>query len=89
MRVFFVFNRAAASGKPTNAASTNRASRRLARPGMVLDSCRNVFAPESFAAKTGGALVNPPIASTAAGERRWKSFCAAPKECQKLLAKEK
>jgi len=37
----------------------------LARPGMVLDSCRNVFMPVSFPIKTGGALVNPPIARTA------------------------
>ena len=48
--------RAAASGKPTKASSTQRASKRLARPGIVLDSCRKVFAPNFFAEKMGGAL---------------------------------
>ena len=51
------FNREPASGNPTNASSTNRDRKRLARPGMVLDSCRNVFAPQSLATRIGGALV--------------------------------
>ena len=46
-----VFKRAAASGNPTNAPSTKRERKRLARPGMVLDSCRKVFVPEIFAGK--------------------------------------
>src|SRR5208283_4837817 len=81
--------RAAADGKPTNASSTNRARKRLARPGMVLDSCRKVFAPKSFPTQIGGALVNPPIASTARGGRDWKIFCDARRDCQKLRANER
>ena len=49
-------------------------------PGMVLDSCRNVRAPDLLAARIGEALVKPPIASAACGGRAWKSFLAARKE---------
>src|SRR5262245_47979954 len=81
--------RDAACGKPTKAWSTQRASQRLARPGMVLDSCRKVFAPSERAARTGGAAVKPPIASTACGGLVLKSFLAARHEFQNPRANEK
>src|SRR5260221_465967 len=44
---------------------------------MVLDSCKNVAAPQVFAARIAGALMNPPIPSTACGGRERKSLFAA------------
>ena len=61
----------------TKAWSTIHDNQRFARPGMVFDSCRNVRAPNFFAARTGGALVNPPIARTACGVRVLKIVFAA------------
>src|SRR5437899_2299027 len=66
-------SRAAAEGNPTKACPTTHDSHRLARPGMVLDSCKKVGAPQARAAKIGGALVKPPIASAASGLRALKS----------------
>src|SRR5438034_1283399 len=59
------FSLSAAEGKPTKARLTTRESQRLARPGIVFDSWRNVRAPQVLAASTGGALVKPPMAITA------------------------
>src|ERR1039458_5177262 len=81
--------RAAAAGNPTNASSTKRARKRLARPGMVLDSGRKVLAPNFPAARMGGALVNPPMASTADGGRDLKKNRDARHDCQKLRANER
>src|SRR5262249_44315570 len=69
--------RSPADGKPTNARFTTHESQRLARPGIVFDSCRYVCAPKLLAARIGGALVNPPIASAAAGGCERKHFRAA------------
>src|SRR6266702_2522678 len=51
-----LFNRWRVEGNPTNARLTTQDNQRLARPGMVLDSCRNVCAPRVFAARIGGAI---------------------------------
>src|SRR6266567_5081402 len=75
-----LFNRWRVEGNPTNARLTTQDNQRLARPGIVLDSCRNVCAPRVFAARIGGALVNPPIASAARGGRDLKSVLAARKD---------
>jgi hypothetical protein len=50
---------------------------------MALDSWRNVAAPRRLAANNGGALVNPPMPSTASGQRLPKSFFAARYDCAK------
>src|SRR3569833_2161345 len=79
----------AACGKPTKHSSTKRESQRLALPGMVFDSCRKIRAPNFFAAKIGGALVNPPMASAASGLRAENALRAASHDFTKLRAKEK
>ena len=79
--------RSAASGKPTKHSSTTCASQRLARPGRVFDSCRKVTAPARFPASTGGALVKPPIASTACGGASRNARRAARKERTPAAAK--
>jgi len=71
------------------AAARLRAKNLLARPGMVFDSCRKVFAANFLAARIGGALVNPPIAKTASGFRILKMFREAQNDFQKLRANEK
>src|SRR3954469_7224665 len=65
MVIFRLFSRRAAESKPTNARLTTHDNHRFARPGIVLDSCRNVCAPHRLPARIGGALVKPPIAKTA------------------------
>ena len=75
-----------AAGNWTNTSSANGASSFTARPGMAFASCRKMRAPISLPAITGGALVNPPIASTASGRFSRNSFRHWPSDDQKLAA---
>ena len=78
--------RGIAVGNWTNTSSASGASSFTARPGTALASCRKMRAPISFPAITGGALVNPPIASTASGRLSRNSFRHWPSDDQKPVA---
>ena len=63
---------------PTNTSSAQRESKRLARPGTALDSCKNVAAPNFLPTQTGAAEVKPPMANTASG----RSSAIAARTCR-------